>query len=126
MADSPETEAQLTFTDVAKGQWYYDAVVWASANGITMGIDETHFAPNDPVTRGQMVTFFARFAKLNGIDTSYQGNLSDFTDADKVSNYAVDAMSWAYEIGLINGMENHRLNPGRTAQRSQAATVLMR
>lgn len=73
MAGSPETEAQLTFTDVAKGQWYYDAVVWASANGITMGIDETHFAPNDPVTREQMVTFFARFAKLNGIDTSYQG-----------------------------------------------------
>ena len=49
-----------------------------------------------------------------------------FTDADKVSNYAVDAMSWAYEIGLINGMENHRLNPGWTAQCSQAATVLMR
>ena len=126
MAGSPETEAQLTFTDVAKGQWYYDAVAWASANGITMGIDETHFAPNDPVTREQMVTFFARFAKSNGIDTSYQGNLSDFTDAGKVSDYAVDAMTWTYEIGLINGMENHRLNPGWTAQRSQAATVLMR
>lgn len=126
MAGSPETEAQLTFTDVAKGQWYYDAVAWASANGITMGIDETHFAPNDPVTREQMVTFFARFAKSNGIDTSYQGDLSDFTDAGKVSDYAVDAMTWAYEIGLINGMENHRLNPGWTAQRSQAATVLMR
>lgn len=61
LADSPEVGEGSTFTDVAEGAWYADAIAWAQDVGIAKGITETRFAPNSNVTREQAATFLYRF-----------------------------------------------------------------
>lgn len=56
-AGSPMVNMELPFADVAESDWFYEAVKWAKAMGITSGVDETHFAPDAPCTRAQMVMF---------------------------------------------------------------------
>ena len=126
MAGSPTVETGNTFEDVMAGAWYAKAVAWAYANGITKGKTDTLFAPDEPVTREQMVTFFSRFAKLNGENVTADGDLSDFTDAALVSNYAKSTMAWAVQIGLIRGMGDNTIAPKTTATRAQVAAILMR
>lgn len=126
MAGSPAVGAESPFTDVEEGRWFTDAVVWAYENGIAKGVSNTEFAPNANITREQMVTFFARYADLCGIDTYVRGDLSAFADAGQVSAYAVDAMIWAVESGLIQGMGDHTIAPAASATRAQVAAILMR
>ena len=126
MASSPEVTGEMPFTDVAEGQYYYSAVLWAAQNGIATGMGGGSFAPNAPLTREQMVTFLARYAKSLGVDVSPSGSLTDFTDASQVSPYAADAMVWAIGSGLITGMGNNTLAPKGTATRAQAAQVIQR
>lgn len=126
MASSPEVTGEMPFTDVAEGQYYYSAVLWAAQNGIATGMGGGSFAPNAPLTREQLVTFLARYAKSLGVDVSPSGSLTDFTDASQVSPYAADAMVWAIGSGLITGMGNNTLAPKGTATRAQAAQVIQR
>ena len=126
LAGSPEVTEKAPFTDVAENCFYTDAVAWAYANEIAKGISETRFAPESPATREQVATFFARYAELQGEDITVKGDLSDFTDAGSVSNYAVDAMTWAVEVGLIQGMGGNSIAPKDYAIRAQVATILMR
>ena len=78
------------------------------------------------MTREQMVVFFVRYAELTGMDTHAAGDLSAFADADLVSAYAKDAVIWAVETGLLQGMGNDTISPKGTATRAQAAQILMR
>ena len=126
MAGCPEAKEDAAFKDVAETAWYAEAVAWAVENGITKGVSEDYFNPNDSVTREQMVTFFARFAALNGQDVEVEGDLSAFTDADSVTGYAVRNMVWAVKSGLIAGMGDNTINPKGNATRAQVATILMR
>ncbi len=126
MAGTPEVELTETFMDVNANDWFAEAVAWAYANGITQGMTENLFAPNASVTREQMVTFFARYAVLCGVDTAAEGDLTDFTDAAAVSEYAEAAMIWAVENGLILGMNDGTIAPKGTATRAQVAAILMR
>lgn len=125
MADSPKTEAAVPFTDVQSGRFYTEAVAWAYEKGIVKGMTDTLFAPNSPVTREQLVTFLARFAQAAGVDVTPKGDLSQYPDAPAVSPYAVSAMTWAVDSGLLNGMDG-KLNPRETATRAQTATILLR
>ncbi|MGM9640275.1 MAG: S-layer homology domain-containing protein [Faecousia sp.] len=125
MAGSPQVEGTCPFTDVAAGTWYTDAVIWAYQNGIAKGISETAFAPNQAVIREQMVAFLYRYAKSTGMDVTAEGDLLDFTDADAVSPYAVDAFIWAVSNGIVNGMGNNTLAPKATATRAQFAKIIM-
>ncbi len=126
LAGSPETELTEQFKDVSKDAWYAEAVAWAYANEITEGITADLFAPEANVTREQVVTFLARFAERNGIDTETEGDLSEYTDAAQVSEYAVSAMIWAIDNGIINGMGDGTLAPKADSTRAQIATILMR
>ena len=126
MAGCPEAKEDAAFKDVAETAWYAEAVAWAVENGITKGVSQDYFNPNDSVTREQMVTFFARFAALNGQDVEVEGDLSAFTDADSVTGYAVRNMVWAVKSGLIAGMGDNTINPKGNATRAQVATILMR
>lgn len=125
MAGEPETKGQTSFTDVKADRYYAEAIAWAYEAGIAKGMTPTAFAPNAPVTREQMVTFLARYAQLQGVDTA-SGTEPDFTDAGNVSGYAQEAMAWAVETGLVQGMGNGKLAPKGPATRAQMATVLMR
>ncbi|MGM9639994.1 MAG: S8 family serine peptidase [Faecousia sp.] len=126
LAGEPEVTGTTAFTDLKAGEYYCAAVLWAVQNGITEGMDETHFAPNKAVTREQMVTFLYRYAKLAGMDVTAKADLSTYADADKVGTYAADAMAWAVANELINGVGNNTLAPKSTATRAQVAAVLMR
>lgn len=123
---SGEKCAAYGFEDVAADAWYYDAVNWAAANGIVTGKSATRFAPNDPVTREQMVTILRRYALHFGAADGEADALEGFADAGSVSGYATDAMRWAVSAGLINGVSADAVNPGGQASRAQIATILMR
>lgn len=114
------------FTDVPAGQWYTDAVAWASANEIVDGYGNGKFGPDDPITREQMATILYRYSRYKGYDTTVSGSLSGFSDAAKTSSYAANAMGWAVGTGLIAGMDDGTLAPQGNATRAQAATIFMR
>lgn len=126
LAGSPQVEETSPFEDVAQGSWYSKAVAWAYQQGIAKGVTSSSFVPNGTVTREQMVTFFGRAASAQGVEISCQGDLSDFTDASNVSDYAVKYMTWAYEVGLIQGMGDHTIHPKGASSRAQVATILTR
>lgn len=159
--------AALPFTDVNRGQWFYDEVYYVYTNGMMEGDSATTFNPdgrmtramfwavlgridgatitgndwaeearawamregvsdgtnpNDYVTREQMVTMLWRYAgEKNGF-----ASLIRYTDADKISSYAVEAMRWAIGNGIIEGMTSTTLEPQGTATRAQCAAIFMR
>lgn len=114
------------FVDVAAGQYYADAVAWASANGIVSGYGNNLFGPNDPITREQMAAILYRYVQHKGYDDAVKGDVSAFADGNQVSSYAVKAMNWAVGVGLISGVGNNMLDPAGSATRAQVATILMR
>ena len=121
------TAAAGSFTDVPAGQWYTDAVAWAAANGIVNGTSATTFAPNDPVTREQFAAILYRYAAYKGMDSVTLAEvLGRFADCDACSAYAVSALEWAVQEGLIHGMTDTTLAPKGSATRAQAATILAR
>lgn len=115
------------FADVPADAWYAQAVAWAGANGIVQGVSDSRFAPNTPVTREQMATILHRYAKHMGVTgTENTVSLDGFQDASSVSSYAVSAMGWAVEQGLISGVGDQTLAPGGSATRAQVAAILQR
>ena len=110
------------FTDVNPRDYYYDAVLWGIENGIVKGVNETTFAPNDPITREQIAVILYRYAHEENTE---DGKLTSFPDAKDISGYALEAMNWAVARGLINGSDG-KLLPQDTATRAQIAVILAR
>ena len=126
MEKEPAVSGALTFRDVPGGQWYTDAIRWATAQGIVNGYSDTAFGPNDNVSREQLATILYRYARYKGMDVSAETTLSGFSDAGTVSDWATDALRWTVSNGIINGTGNNNLSPGAEAVRAQVATMLMR
>ena len=123
----PKVTAENPFTDVKDGEWYTDAVIWAAENGIVKGITEDTFAPNDIATREQFATMMYRYAQYKQVDVTVSEDfVLSFDDADKVSEYAVDAMKWAVKNELINGRTEKDLVPQGLTKRAEAAAILVR
>lgn len=111
------------FEDVAPDAWYYDAVQWASGNGVTAGTGDGKFDPEARVTREQFAVFLYRDA-----GAPFVGGTIRFSDAGNVSAWAKDAMLWAIRSGIISGSnENGKLllRPKGNATRAETATMLM-
>lgn len=123
---TPSVNVANPFGDVKSSSYYYSAVLWAYANDITKGTDATHFAPDDKITREQMVTFFYRYAQSEGCYTSDRAYLSGYLDSGSVASYAVEAFQWAVATGIINGTDTTHLSPAGTANRAQCATIIQR
>lgn len=126
MAKPESVESTHNFKDVAKGQWYSDAVAWAAANGIVSGISATEFAPDSDISREQMALIIYRFAKMQGYNVSNVADISSFADTADVSDWALDAIRWANKTELVNGTSETTLSPKATATRAQVAAILMR
>ena len=122
----PAVSGANTFTDVKDGQWYTDAVIWASSNGIVGGYGNDLFGTDDPITREQMATMLLRYAEYKNYDTAKANDLAGFTDSGSIASYALDAMKWANAEGLIRGRTSTTLAPAGTATRAEVATILMR
>lgn len=117
---SPSAEA-AKFSDVLDGDWYANAVYWASQNGIVEGYDG-RFDPDGSITREQLAVIMWRYS--GSPDSDY--DLSSYEDISAVSPWAVTAMKWAVDSGLISGITATTLLPTVTANRAQVATILMR
>lgn len=128
MEGEPEYEntGTIRFTDVNDDAWYAKGVYWAAENGIVKGVGDGRYLPEDPVTREQMAAIFHRYAGYKGYDVTAQGDLSAFTDAASVGDWAREALIWAVDKELINGMGDGTVNPRGTATRAQTAAILMR
>lgn len=129
MEGSPAVEGENSFTDVVRGSgtaWFYDAVTWAQQNGIMGGYSNSSFAPNDPITREQLAAIFYRYAQYKGYDTTQGGMaIREFDDYESISDYAMGAMAWAVNTGLVKG-DSNLLYPKGTATRAEIAALFHR
>ena len=125
-AGSPAVNYAMNFTDVDSGAYYAEAVRWAASEKIVEGTTAETFAPDAAVTRAQMVTMLYRFAKVRGMDTTQGGMaIREFDDFDAVPAYALEAMDWAVNAGVLKG-DNNRLLPQDNCTRAQIVTMLYR
>lgn len=129
MAGSPQVTVSNTFTDVASGTCFTNAIIWAAENGIVLGDGSGHFNPTDNVTREQIALILYRFALYQGADIVSGVDLTGFSDCGKVSAWAKGSMGWAVAEQLITGrvIEAQTLiAPQGSAMRAEVATILMR
>ncbi len=124
----PASHPSDYFTDVEEGSWYAEAVAWANRQGIVFGTGNRKFSPNDPVTRE---TFATMLYRMSGADEAPQKKAPtwDFKDHTTVSSWAKNAVDWAIEEEILQGIEAEDglyLAPARPITRAEAATMLMR
>ena len=125
-AGKPKAEQAALFSDVGADAYYGEAVRWAAALGIVTGYSDGCFGPGDPITRQQMAVMLYRFAKAQGMDTTQGGMaIREFDDFDAVPAYALEAMDWAVNAGVLKG-DNNRLLPQDNCTRAQIVTMLYR
>lgn len=113
-----------SFSDVADGAWYADAVNWAAENGIVNGYEDGTFRPDAPLTREQMAAFLYNYAAYKGYDVSATNDLAQFSDAAQVSSWAADVVKWAVGADLLHGVGDDKLAPTGTATRAEVAAIL--
>ena len=120
--DQTLTMQDLTdgYNDVSGDAWYADGIAWAVENGIANGYGNGQFGPNDSITREQFVVMLWKYAG----SPEAGDQVLTFTDADQASGYALEALRWAVEKGILSGYSNGQLTPGGTATRAQAAQML--
>ena len=128
VAGEPAFMNDNVFSDVPAGSYYEYPVVWASGKDIVNGVGNGKFAPNDPVTREQLVTLLYRYAKYMECDVSVDEdtNFLSYNDVFDISEYAKDAVMWALSNGILQGDNKGNLNPGATATRAEVATIFQR
>lgn len=118
------------FEDVPSGMWYSGAVAWAAERGIVLGVGDNRFAPERQVSRQEMAAFIARYLtyymKEHGVTFQATGTAPAFKDADKIADYAVEAVELCRTYGLVYGDEKGCFVPGSLATRAEAATVIQR
>lgn len=123
IAGSPEVSGTNNFSDVEKGAWYYDAVTWASENGIVLGYENGNFGTNDNITREQFATIMYRYAKVLNSNISVNNYKYFYTDED-VSEYAREPMKFAITCGMIKTTNNKELEPKKEVSRADLAIGL--
>ena len=116
-----EEEPDLFFVDVPTSAYYYDAVYWVAENGVTYGTSATTFSPDVIVSRAQMVTFLWR---AHG-SPAPRSSVNPFTDITS-DMYYYDAVLWAVENGVTNGISATTFSPDATVTRAQAVTFQWR
>ena len=122
MEGSPSVEGMQipAFTDI-DAKWCYDAIIWAYNAGVTLGKTATTFAPNDSITRAEIVTMVYRYSGSPTVS-----GVPNFTDAASVGAWARDAIIWATSVGVVNGYTDGSFGPNKTALRSEMAAMLHR
>lgn len=127
LAGSPAPTAKNTFTDVKSGQWYTDAVLWATENKLVSGYGGGKFGPDDKVTREQLGVMLHNYAKYVDITPKYGWDTPmRYPDSNKVSNWARQGAMYCQITGIISGRPNGNFEPKDTATRAELATMLLR
>ena len=117
MAGSPAPSSASTFADVAAGEWYSDAVAWASSAGIVTGYTDTNaFMPSQSIKAGNC-DHDDRFARYEGQESEARSDIGSYPDAAHVSSFSYEAMQWSTAHELVKG-DRGNLNP-QARQRTQ-------
>jgi hypothetical protein len=119
LENKPECIEKSNFVDVSSKDWYANAVNWAVSNEIISGYGNGKYAPNDNLTREQLIVMLWKYS---GKPESMH-KLEHFNDASKISDYAIKALQWANEKGIINGNDKGLLEPKDKATRAQVAQI---
>ncbi len=118
----PESAGTSVFNDVVSGKWYTNAIIWANQKGVVGGYGNGLFGPDDPITREQLAVMLWRYA---GNPPAANKELH-FDDAGEAGSFALEALQWSVENGIITGYGDRRINPKGLATRAQVAQMLMR
>ena len=120
MAGKPEVKVNDEFSDVKAGDWYAAAASWAVEEGITAGVGNDTFAPNKEITRQEIAVMLHA---ANG-KAAAEGELT-FADNADIETWAVEAVKWSVENGLMKGVSGNKFAPKNLATRAEAATIVM-
>ena len=120
-AGSPSLTEPPSYSDVSIHSWYAEGVAWASLHGIVSGYGNDSFGPEDPVSREQIAAILWRYDGSTPAQST-----SSFTDRDTVSAYAVPAVDWAWENGILSGLPDGSVSPSSSATRAQVSVMLFR
>jgi len=127
LAGSPPVPSDIVFDDVPAGTWFSDALTWAYEFGIVNGVGDGRFVPDNPVTRQEFALMLYRYAEATGLDVVVSADfVLDFSDVEEVSTWALEAMHWAVERGIVRGNGRGELNPRSEATRAEGAALLER
>lgn len=124
MEGKPTVSETSPFYDVEENIWYSKPVIWAEKNGIVCGMGNGIFAPDQFITREQMATIMCRYAAFKGEDTSADVSLSAYSDAGKISDWAVSGMKWAVKNSVMSGKGYGIMDPLGTATRAECAKII--
>ena len=119
-------DLESIFDDVESGKWYSEAIGWAAHNKIVEGYGNGKFGPDDTLTREQMISVLYRYSMFMKYDVSKLNSLNTFTDADAISEWALQAMKWAAGNGIMEGIGNDLISPETGATRAQFAAMMQR
>ncbi len=123
MAGSPKPlDPSAGFSDVPEGAWFAPAIAWGVETELVRGYENGGFLPNQSISRQELATLFWRFAG----SPEAKGDTEPFADDGEISSFAVEAVYWSREEGLINGMGEGRFAPRGQATRAQLAQLLMK
>ena len=114
------TNGKLPFTDVRESDWFYDDVVFAYENGLFSGTSDTTFSPNTSMTRAMLVTVLYRLEGQPAVN-----GRSGFSDV-QYNGYYEDAVTWAADNGIVNGISTSTFSPNANVTREQMAAILYR
>ncbi len=129
MENQPQADYGMQFDDTSGDAYYAAAVRWAAEEEIVSGYGDGRFGPDDPVTREQLTAILYRYAQYRKYDVTVEGEsgIRSCIDFERISGYAVPAMEWAWEEGIVQGTgDGSTLSPQGTATRAQTAAMLMR
>ena len=121
IVDAEEQATEAVFSDVTLGQWYTNAIAWATKNNVVSGYGNNLFGPNDAITREQMAVILYRYAGAPSVETDH---LASYTDADQISSWATDALNWCVENKIMVG-NGSGIAPNQVITRAEVATIMM-
>lgn len=121
-----QDDTKNNFIDINETDWFYDLVLIGNQHNIINGIDEDHFAPNDFITREQMVTIIIRAlsnTNINDVQT-YETDIDKFEDKEAISDWSLEHIKKALSFGIIKGRKENIFEPMGSATRAEAATII--
>lgn len=116
----------MSFEDVDEAAYYGEAIRWAASQKIVNGYSDTEFAPDKLITREEMAAIINRYAEYNGMEIVQKGDLSQFTDAAQISEWATANVRWAVGNGILSGRGDGTLDPKGNTTRAETAAILHR
>lgn len=115
----------VSYLDMPQGAWYENSVSWATENGIIKGITEDILSPEGSLTREQLAAIIYRYALYKGYDVTEKYDLSGLTDVNEISEYALDAMEYAYAVGVFTANENGEVAAKSEVTRAEAISSVV-